>query len=164
MPDYIKVDANGDLLYANAKNSSTGPSDSDEMVKLNAQGKIDVTMLPNTDGSSIQAGENLAARDIVYIDAASEGKKAVATGMNSVGIGFVADSINDTASGIYYQQGELSGFSSLAPNDVYFLSETIPGGITNNPPALSGQVIQKVGRAKDASTLIIEIAQPVLIG
>lgn len=56
----------------------------------------------------------------------------------------------------------ITGSASLSPNSDYYLSAT-PGMLTNSPPSTTGQVVQQVGRAITANTLLIEIDVPILL-
>lgn len=71
-------------------------------------------------------------------------------------IGFVQSKPSPTQAVVQYS-GELSGFSGLTPNATYFLSTT-PGQITDNVSGYPiGAIVQKVGFAKDSTTLVIMV-------
>jgi len=53
-------------------------------------------------------------------------------------------------------QGEITGFTGLVPMADYYLSVT-PGQITNAAPTNPGEIRQKVGYAKDTTTLVAMI-------
>ena len=59
-----------------------------------------------------------------------------------------------TAVVMYY--GELGGLSGLIPSATYYL-DVVPGAFTPNPPSTSGNIVQKLGFAKDANTLMLQI-------
>jgi hypothetical protein len=52
--------------------------------------------------------------------------------------------------------GELAGFVGLIPGDTYYLSTT-PGVLTNVPPSTPGEIVQEVGFARNATTLVVLI-------
>jgi hypothetical protein len=74
--------------------------------------------------------------------------------------GFVA--LKPTATSAKIQTtGDLAGFVGLTAGASYFLS-LVAGGITTTPPSLpadsgSGKVVQRVGIARNATTLVIQI-------
>jgi hypothetical protein len=53
--------------------------------------------------------------------------------------------------------GELGGFAGLVPDAIYYLDPAVAGGVTNVAPSTPGQIVQKIGRAKDAATLVVEV-------
>ena len=54
-------------------------------------------------------------------------------------------------------------FTNLTPGAAYYLSPTVPGGITSTPPSSPGQIVQKVGFAKDATTLVFNLRDPLVV-
>lgn len=57
---------------------------------------------------------------------------------------------------------DLTGAASLVQGTRYFLSQTIPGGITNSPNLLlSGACVVVVGEAISTTTLAIRITDPI---
>lgn len=57
-------------------------------------------------------------------------------------------------------EGPLNGLAGLTPGATYFLSDTTPGGLTLTPPAVG--LVQPLGAALTADTLIVDIEPPVL--
>jgi hypothetical protein len=60
-------------------------------------------------------------------------------------------------------QGTLNVFSCLTPGSIYYLNS---GGIsgrtlTEYPPTNAGEVVQRIGLALNASTLLIQLGEPV---
>lgn len=76
-------------------------------------------------------------------------------------IGIVTDITGSTATVQY--SGEVAGFSGLTEGATYYLSPTSPGAATPTSAAASGQVLQKVGFAKDANTLVIMIDRDIVV-
>ena len=70
-------------------------------------------------------------------------------------IGIVQSKPNQTTAIVMYY-GELTGQSGLIPSATYYL-DVIPGGYTTNPPSATGLVVQKIGFAKDPTTLVLFI-------
>lgn len=54
------------------------------------------------------------------------------------------------------------GSPALSPRAVYYLGVT-PGTLTTSPPALTGQVVQAVGRAVGPHDLDVNITEPILL-
>ena len=58
------------------------------------------------------------------------------------------------------EAGVLSTYVGLLFGVEYFLSVT-PGEMTDTPPSLLGEIVQRLGEARNATTLILDIdAQP----
>jgi hypothetical protein len=61
------------------------------------------------------------------------------------------------------QVGPLDAYTGLMPGVKYFLSDTIPGGITLTPPTSSGYVVHSVGIALSPTILYVNTnIQPVI--
>lgn len=56
-----------------------------------------------------------------------------------------------------------TGAASLSPGSPYFVSASTPGRLTAAPPTTAGQVVQCVGAALTADTLLVEIEAPILL-
>lgn len=56
--------------------------------------------------------------------------------------------------------GELSVFAGLTSGATYFLGNS--GGLTSTPPLASGTVIRRIGHAKNTTTLILDIGEPIV--
>jgi hypothetical protein len=130
---------------------SAGAGDADKSVVLNADGKLDVTLLPGGLANTIVAlaSENLAAGDAVNLwDDAGTAKlrKADADTISKKCDGFVIASVTSGASATAYKDGSVTGLSGLTVGADYFLSTTA-GGITTDPSGYttSGQTVQHVG-------------------
>ena len=94
--------------------------------------------------------------DVVRATGASTADKADASDETKVpGIGIVVQKPDATTAVVQYV-GEVKGLSSLVPGAVYFLSE-IAGQITAIAPTASGAVAQRIGIAKDSTTLMLTI-------
>lgn len=57
--------------------------------------------------------------------------------------------------------GEVTGFVGLVPDAPYF-ADTSNGGISLTPPVGSNQVVQKIGYAKNATTLVVQIEEYII--
>jgi hypothetical protein len=115
----------------------------------------------STGGSSGSVGSydcpsSVAVLDVVYLSGSDEVDKADADGMGTQPVvGFVQQKMTSTTAKVQYS-GELSGFSGLVAGATYYLSQT-PGVIANTAPSDSGAIVQRVGVAKNATTLVVMI-------
>lgn len=57
----------------------------------------------------------------------------------------------------------VTGTAALSPRAVYFLDDSVSGGLTTVPPTRAGEVIQVVGRAVGANSLELEISQSIML-
>ena len=105
-------------------------------------------------GDTYTCDSGLAVRDAVYLSGADAVAKADADGSGTQPlIGFVSSKPTATTCIVKYS-GELGGFTGLTTGVNYYLSET-PGEITTTAPSSSGSIVQKVGFARNTTTLVI---------
>lgn len=98
----------------------------------------------------------VAINDAVFLSAADTVDQAasnIVTDRPCVGV--VIAKPTATTCEIQYA-GELGGFAGLVPGDTYYLSTT-PGILTNVPPSTPGEIVQEVGFARNATTLVVLI-------
>jgi hypothetical protein len=115
---------------------------------------------PSSSGSAAVDGyfncaSSIAVGDVVNIASTDTVVLASATSASLYASGIVSQKITSTFCLVQFE-GELSAFSGLTPGFLYYLSLSA-GNITDTSPTASGQISQKIGTAKDASTLVIEI-------
>jgi hypothetical protein len=142
--------------------TSAGAADADKIPSLDAQGRLDASMMPTgigADTANLQASEAIGAGDKINIhdvagafrmrraDAAAAGKEAD---------GFVISAVASGASGLAYLEGRITGLSGLVPGARYYLSDSTPGGQTVTPPVGAGKVVQFLGKAVSATELNFE--------
>lgn len=155
---YIAIDASGNKVEEQAVASSSGVADANKIIRLDASGLIDDSMIPGLEGVILTASENLNDGDLVNIwdDAGTPSmRKADASG-NKPADGFVPNAVVLGESSIMYGEGKISGFSGLTPGVTYFLSGTTPGDVTDVAPTTSGHLLQKIGRSANATSIIFE--------
>lgn len=99
---------------------------------------------------------SVSVRDAVFHDASDHVTRANASS-NVVApcVGIVLFKPNPTTCVLVYK-GEMSGFIGLIPTSTYYL-DTVNGQITTTPPNAVGNVLQRVGWARNATTLVVEI-------
>jgi len=99
---------------------------------------------------------SVAVNDVVYISGPGQVDQADADVPGTFpAIGFVTSKPSATQAIVTFQ-GKIGGFVGLVPGDTYYVS-TIPGVITNLPPADPGDAVQKVGWARDPTHLVAQI-------
>lgn len=157
---FIK-ESNGTLQEVVA--TQTGGAGSENKIpSLDANGLIDVTMMPvgiGADTASIVASENLAAGDFVSIwdDAGTiKVRKAIADGTGKTADGFVLDSVLTAANALVYFEGRNTQKSGLTGGAIYYLSASVAGDITATAPSGSGNEVQRIGRAYSATAVTTE--------
>lgn len=109
-------------------------------------------------GFSGVAGETLSIGDVVRIHTDGKIYKAIATANRGqiVGISNQNAILDDTIK--ILSSGDITnGAWSLTIGDIYYLSGTIAGGITNTSPAVIGQAIMPVGVALATDRLAIDL-------
>lgn len=106
------------------------------------------------------ADEALLARDVVYISAADNVSKAIATAETSSRvIGLAVAATADTDPVAVQSEGVMTGFSGLTAGSRYYLSTSAAGEIQSSVPSGSGNVIVQIGYAKSATALHLHIEQ-----
>lgn len=96
------------------------------------------------------------AHDVVYLLNADQVAPADSDDhLKQPVIGFVKQKLTDTTCKVQYS-GELSSFSDLIAGATYYLWTT-PGQISTVPPSDEGNIIQRVGFAKNATTMVVMV-------
>lgn len=167
---YLDVATGGNGLQQKiAIREASGGDDSDVLVRLNASGKVDVTLLPSAalggeTTKAIVASESVSAGDLVNVfndsgtlkvrkaTAASTPKPAVGIADTSGGIG---DSITVRLGRSFDVTDTSHGFAIGVENPI-FLSAATPGAMTQTAPSGVGVGLQRVGYATDANTIQFE--------
>lgn len=97
----------------------------------------------------------VAVGDVVYLTGSDAVDKASSASVATVpAIGFVAAKPTPTTCVVRYHD-EQSGFLGLTPGATYYVSPTTAGAITAVAPGLLGQVIQRVGFARNPTTMVV---------
>lgn len=101
-------------------------------------------------------GGTLALRDLVYLVSSGTVAKADATTASTgPAIGFVSSVVSPTQVRVRNER-ILDGFTGLTALAPLFMSTT-PGGVTSTPPSAIGNVIQEVGVAVTATSVLIRL-------
>jgi len=97
----------------------------------------------------------VAVLDAVYLKSSNLYAQANAGAIATMPVaGFVASKPTATSAWLR-SQGDLVGFTLVADTEYY--ASLVAGGVTATPPVVAGQVVQGVGRAKNATTLTIAV-------
>lgn len=109
---------------------------------------------------TVIAGEALSIGNLVnlYVDAGVlKARKASAVDNTKPAEGFVDSTVILGAQCVVYFGGNIiSGFEGLTVDAILYLSAITPGSVTNVAPTGVGKIIQQVGRALSATTMIFE--------
>jgi hypothetical protein len=83
---------------------------------------------------------------------------AIATGLANMGHG-VANSAAAIGEPVELNTftGLLDSIGGLLPGTIYYLSPSVAGTVQNAPPGAAGQIVQPIGIALNASTMIMNI-------
>jgi hypothetical protein len=166
---YIKNNG-GQLTEQAATVVSAGVANDGDIIALDSTGRLDPSVLPIGVGQevlSITAFENLSAGDFVNIfldGGVAKVRKADASGGNAKkadGFVIAAFTTGNTAS-VYFGNVN-TGVSGLTIGAVYYLSDSVAGGITSTAPTASAAIVQQLGKAVTATSLLVEVGQTITL-
>lgn len=166
--DFINIIA-GRVRQVIAIAASAGAADAAKVVKTNAQGYLDHSLLPpeiGEDTTAVEAGETLASGDLVnfYDDAGTRKiRKADATAQGKETDGFVNAGATAGQTAIAFFEGRITGLAALTIGARYYTSASTPGAVTATPPSGSGNVVQYIGRAVSATEIAFEPSEGVIL-
>jgi hypothetical protein len=162
---FLQHDGSGGFQEVEAVQTGGAPN-ADKILPLDASGRVPANALPTgvgADTQTIEASEALSAGDIVNIwedTGVAKVRKADATTAGKEADGFVlaASSTGNTAT--VYFEGNNEQVSGLTPGLPVYL-DTTAGGLTQTPPAASGNVVQSLGKASSATSFNFEPQTPI---
>lgn len=165
---YLRRDStSGQIAETEATDVSTGAPDAGEIVALDADGLIDVSMIPSTVGSEQiildAATGGVTASDVIYIDSSSEVAPASAAVAGNAACGFVLTSEIAGDPVTVFFEGLLTGLSGLTPGGRVYLDDATPGALTQTPVTGTGKLHQLVGKAVNATTVLFEADDSILL-
>lgn len=140
---------------------SAGAADDGKIVALDANGRLDSSLLPvgiGADTKSIQASETLSAGNVVNVWADVGGarvRKADSSSVGKEGQGFVLATVSAGDTALVYFEGRIIGLTGLVPGTAYYLGSD-PGTITDVPLSGAGVVDQYIGTAVSETELNFE--------
>lgn len=119
------------------------------------------TPTPPPVGTLFNCPATVAVGDVVYIlkppgaaDTVDKAFAAAPPARTEEGIGVVISKPTATTCRVL-AEGGANVFAGLVHGNVYYLSTTIPGGISNVPPSVSGEMMQEIGIATSATRLYV---------
>lgn len=159
---------NGKLTQVEATVVSAGAGDAGEVVALDSNGKLDVSVLPVGVGPNVKvvlASENISAGKYVNIwDDAGTPKARLADNSNSrEAHGFLKDAVTSGNNATVYFEGTNDDLSGLTSGARQFLDTA--GGVTATPPTFAGgaQISQLVGVAVSPTEIDTDIDDYVVL-
>jgi hypothetical protein len=163
MSKFIRIN-NGILTETQAAQTSTPNA----IPALDGTGKLPVDMLPVGTGAAayvLPASQALAAGDLVNIwndDGVAKVRKADNGALATRAHGFVTAAVNNGANATIYTDWTLTK-SALTAGANYFLGTAGNTILAAALPTAANAIIQVIGFAVNATTIDIEIADPVVL-
>jgi len=160
----INVNTNGTQQEYSGVTTSTGVANANDIPALDSNGRLDASFMPvgfGQDAITATAGEALAAGDFVYFDGTGNVLKADATAIAKQARGYVNSSVTNGGSATVFFDDTNTGKTGLTAGATYFL-DTISGGITTTPTTTTGQIVQEIGFATSATSLRVNIQEPII--
>ena len=153
-----------------AINTSAGAGDASKIIKLDATGRIDTTMMPvgiAAETVSVVTSENLSAGNLVnlYSNAGVlNARKADGTAAGKPADGFVlAGTTSPAAATVYIEEALNTSASGLTVGADVFLDVTTAGLATTTAPTGSGKVAQMAGKAITATSFLWRRGYPMTL-
>lgn len=160
----INLNTNGTQVEYSGIITSLGATSSGEIPALDSAGKLDITTMPvgfGQDAVTAVAAEALSAGDLVYFNASGAVLKADATAIAKQARGYVTVAVANAANATVFFDDSNTALTGLTPGLTYYLSVT-SGGVTATPTTTSGQIVQEIGFAASATTLRVNIQEPII--
>ena len=160
----INVNTNGTQQEYSGVATSAGAGSADELPRLDSNGKLDITFMPagfGQDAVSATAGEALSAGNIVYFSGSGTVLKADSTAIAKAGRGYVNAAVLNGGTATVFFDDTNTGLTGLTPGATYYL-DTTAGGVTTTPTTTTGQIVQEIGFATSATSLRVNIQEPII--
>lgn len=147
--------------------TSAGAADAGKGIGLNAQGRLDETMMPvgiGADTKALVASEALSAGNQVSIwndSGTAKVRKADGTTEGKFVDGFVLAATEADATATVYFEGTNNQVTGQTAGDVFLA--TVAGNGTSTAPSASGNVVQRIGVAVSATEVNFERGIPVIL-
>jgi len=159
---------NGLRTLATAIAQSTGATDASKVISTNSAGKLDASFLPSGIGLQTEAmiaGESLAAGDFVNIfdNSGTRNCRKADASNGRMAQGYVLEAVSSGQNATVYKTGSNPALSGLTPGQLRYLSPTTAGTSTATAPSASGQIIQVLGYAESATSILFEFDEPTTI-
>ena len=95
--------------------------------------------------------------DFVYLSSADTVGLALADSASTMPAHGVIASKSDSTHCMVQYGGDLGGYTGLAADTAYYVSDTLAGKPTTVAPTDDGHVLQVVGKARNADTLVVSV-------
>ena len=119
--------------------------------------RVDITITGGLPTSVYVCPAGVLVNDFVYISAANTVDRANATSSAAApAIGVVVSKPSATSALVMFGASEVGGFAGLAPGAAYYIA-TIDGAISTLAPGAVGNIVQRIGRARSATVLLVQI-------
>jgi hypothetical protein len=157
---YLSVTTAGQMQEIEATVTSAGAGNANDIVALDAAGRLDASVLPagvGVDEKNYEFTETATEGDLLNIfDDAGTAKVRLADATNGRDAHcFSTTAVTSGGTGNVRFEGELSGLTGLTIGANYYLSATA-GEATAVAPTTAGHRVQQIGIARDATTLDFE--------
>lgn len=143
--------------------SSGGAGDAGKIPSLDANGQIDPSFIPSSGTISAPASEALSAGDFVNgFDNGGTFEWRLADSTNGrEADGYVLAAAAVAATATVYTRDSNTALTGLTIGADYYLDAA--GGVTTTPTTTSGEIRQYLGVATSATSLLVEIDNPIEI-
>jgi hypothetical protein len=161
----INLNTNGTQQEYSGVTTSAGAGSADELPRLDSNGKLDVTFMPTgfgQDAIAATAGEVLSAGDFGYFSGTGTVLKADATAIAKQARGYVNSSVINGATATVFFDDTNTAKTGLTVGITYYIDHLTPGGITTSPSTTTGHIVQEVGFSTSATSLRVNIQEPVI--
>lgn len=127
--------------------------------ELPTKNYVDTHTPPPVPGVLFDCPAAVSVGDVVYISGINTVDRSLhgAPSPTPDAIGVVLDKPASTQCHVI-SVGDVTAYSGLTPGAVYYVSGTVPGGITNVAPSALGEKVQKAGIAASASRLYVHVS------
>lgn len=125
--------------------------------------RVDVTVTAGLPTGNYNCPIAVTVFDFVYISGSDLVDRANASAVGTApAIGLVLSKPTPITAEVMFGAAEISGFAGLTPGAAYYLT-TSDGAISITPPSAIGNVVQRIGRAKNATTLLVQISEEFVV-
>lgn len=127
--------------------------------ELVTKGYVD-GLIPGSVGAVFDCAVGVVVGDVVYLSDVNKVDKAFAgtPGLTEDAVGVVTELPSPGKARVVAIGRVLGGFVGLTAGVPYYLSDSVPGGITSTAPDTDGHKVQKVGIAASTTELYIQLS------
>jgi hypothetical protein len=151
----VLTNVNGVITIVTPNVASAGASSAGNLVQLDANGRLDSTVLPagvGADAISVVTTEALAAGAIVNIVTAGARNASNASSATEA-VGYVTAAFASGATATVFKEGTVTGLSGLTVGSTYYLGTGGALVLAAAAPSAVGTIIQIIGKAVTATSV-----------